>query len=427
MRGSRRNPRGITAVVLGVGLVLALLIVGLTSGFGGPSLPEGDVAFVEDVPEGGDVTREDFDRSFEQAAAAQGIRRAPKEGTPQYDAVKEAALNDLILSRWVLGEAAERGIEVSDAAVEDRLEQIRKQQFGSQREFERFLRRQHFTEQDALERVRLQLLSERIQEQVLGAGSEVSDDEITNYYESNIQQFTTPESRDVRLILNPKREKVEQARELLAEDDSQKSWKRVAKRFSTDEGTSNNGGLRQAVMRGQNEQKLDEAIFGAAEGELVGPVETDSGFYVLQVTKINPETTQELNEQTREQIRQTLAAQREQRIASRFQTEFTTKWRSRTICVEDFVTDRCSNAEPPADACQGDDDGEEPPAPPGEESEQQKEREIACPAFVPGRRVVEPGTAGDFGAPTRPQGPVFPQPEAPPFNFGQGLPIGPGG
>ena len=41
--------------------------------------------------------------------------------------------------------------------------------------------------------------------------------------------------------------------------------------------------------------------------------------------------------------------------------------------------------------------------------------------------MVEPGTAGAFGAVTRPQGPVYPQPEAPGFDFGQGLPIGPGG
>lgn len=427
MRGSRRNPRGITAGVLGAGLILALLIVGLTSGFGGPSLPEGDVAFVEDVPERGDVTREDFDRAVEQSAAAQGIRRAPKPGTPQYDMVKETALNDLILARWVEGEAAERGIEVSDAAVKDRLDQIREQQFGSKREFEKFLKRQHFTEQDALDRVRLQLLSERIQEAVLGDSDDVSDDDITVYYESNVEQFRTPESRDVRLILNPKKEKAEQAREILAEDDSEKSWKRTAKRLSTDEGTSSNGGLRQAVIRGQNEQKLDEAIFGAAEGELVGPVETDAGFYVLQVEKINPETTRELDEQTREQIRQTLAAQQQQSIAARFQAEFSSKWRSRTICAEDFLTDRCSNAKPAPDVCQGDDDGEEPPPPPGGEEQSEEEQEIACPAFVPGRRVVEPGTAGDFGAATRPQGPVFPQPEAPAFDFGQGMPIGPGG
>ena len=69
----------------------------------------------------------------------------------------------------------------------------------------------------------------------------------------------------------------------LDEDNSPKSFEAVAKKYSIDEATKNTGGLREAVVEGQSEPALDEAIFSSPEGELVGPLEGDAGFYVLQV------------------------------------------------------------------------------------------------------------------------------------------------
>lgn len=417
MRGNKGDRRRLYVLVLGAAIVFAIAFVGLTSGFGGPSLPDRDIAYVEDVSTGGDITQEEFDAALEQAAARQGVEEVPEPGDPQYDVLKEAALSDLILARWVEGEAEERGIEVSDPAVDDELERIIDEQFGNQRQFERFLEQQSFTEDDARARVRLQLLSTRIQEQVFDEDVEVTDEEIDEYYETNISAFQTPANRDVRLILNPNENKAQQAFDRLSEDDSPDSWNKVAKRFSTDEGTKELGGLRQAVIAGQNEPALDQAIFTSPENELVGPIKTDSGFYVLQVTKITEASTQELDDQTREQISQTLQAQRQQDLAGRFQTDFATRWQARTICAEDYVIDRCSNAKPAGDACVGDDDGEDPPpSPDGEERDG-----IGCPAFVPSIRPVEPGTAGRPGAVGRPQGPVHGN--APPV-LPEGLPIG---
>ena len=47
-------------------------------------------------------------------------------------------------------------------------------------------------------------------------------------------QFTHPETRDVRLVLNKDKAKVEQAKAALEKDDSAQSWKKVAKQYSTD-------------------------------------------------------------------------------------------------------------------------------------------------------------------------------------------------
>jgi parvulin-like peptidyl-prolyl isomerase len=394
-----RHSRGPLLALAGL-LVALVVIVGVTSGFGGPSLPDGAAANVEEVSNG-EITREEFEGGLETAAARQGVRQVPEEGTPQYDLVADEAMADLLLGRWVRGEAEERGIEVTDTEVDRELQQIIDQQFGSRQQFDRFLEQNAFTEEEALERVELQLLSQGIQEEAVPEGIEVSDEEIETYYDENIEQFQTPETRDVRTILTPDEAEAEEALSELEADDSPRSWEAVAEEFSTDEATANAGGLRQGVVEGQNEPELDEAIFAATEGELVGPLETDRGFYVFQVQSVEPESTQPLDEETRGQIEQTLVSQRQQELAQAFQADFVSKWSSRTVCADDVVMERCGNAPPPGDECVGDDEGEEVPADP----QTGEVPELACPAFVPSTQPVPPSSAGDPGASGLPQGP----------------------
>lgn len=390
--------------VFAVGFVVLVLIVGLTAGFGsGPSLNEGSIASIEEV-EQGDVSEEQFERALAQAAARQGLREPPDPGTPQYEEVRNAALDDLLLSRWVRGEAAELDIEVSEREIEQELDQVIEQQFGGQQQFDRFLEQQGFSDEEARERIELQLLSQRIQARVIPEDPDISDEAIDDFYDRNVEQFRVPETRDVRTLLNPDRAKAEDALSDLQEDDSPAAWKRVTTELSTDEATSGAGGLRESVIEGQLAPELDTAVFTASEGELLGPVDTEGGFYLAQVQSINPSETQPLDEQTRGQIRQQLATQRQQEIAVAFEAEFLSKWRSRTACDEDFAIERCENAPPADDGCVGDDPDEEIPADPAT----QEPGELACPAFVAPRSVVPPTSAGLPGAPALPQGPVSP-------------------
>ncbi len=408
--GSKRT----AAIALAALLAGTIVLVAATSGLGNPDLPNDDaVAFVEDAPNG-EITQEEFDLAIEQAAARQGGGApAPEPGTPQYDLLQETAMADLLLSRWVAGEAEEMGIEVSDREIDEELETIINDQFGGQKEFDKFLEQSKFSPEDARERVRLQLLSQRIQENVLGTEPPaIPEEEVQDFYDENIEQFQTPETRDVRTLLNPDEAKAEEAFDRLSEDDSPASWKKVAQELSTDEATSGLGGLREGVAEGQNEEQLDQAIFGAAEGDLVGPISTDAGFYVLQVDAINEASTQDLDDETRQQIEQTLGSEKQQEIATAYQADFLERWRSRTVCADDYAINRCGNAPAPPDACTGDDEGEEAPADPttGEPIE-------GCPAFVPSTLPVPPSSAGDAdatGLPQGPQGVTAPAPALPP-------------
>jgi parvulin-like peptidyl-prolyl isomerase len=409
-------------VVFAVFIVAAIVLVAATSGLGSSSVPEGDIAVVEDAPDG-TITAEDFDRALEQTAARQQLEEVPPTDDPQYELLADAAVSDLILSRWVGGEAEERGIEVTEREIDEELDRVKEQEFGSEKEFQRFLDDSGFTLEEARERIALQLVSQRIQDAVLpgAAGAQqspealaaelgITDDDVQAYYDENVAQFEQPESRDVRQVLTETEEQADQALAELEQDSSPQGFEQVAKEFSIDEATRSDGGLREAVVQGQSEPFLDQQIFGAPEGELVGPFETDAGWYVIQVDGVTPGSTTPIEEVT-DQIRQTLASAAQQEVATAFQEDFQTKWTARTFCAEDYRIDRCSNAEAPPDPCT-----------------EEVANTQGCDAPVPSTRPIAPGTATVFGAAAPqglPQGPISPAPPAP-----AGLPPGltlPGG
>ena len=209
-----------TRVAIGLGtiLVIAIGLVAATSGLGDDSVPGDDVAVVDaDVNaeaagiEDGKISKEGFDRSLEQAAKRQGLQQAPTPDSPQYTAVRDQALGDLLDIAWIEGEAQDRGISVSDREVQEKLDQTKNQSFKSEADYQAFLRQSGFTQGDVDLRIKLQLLSQKIQDEVTKAAGEASDDDIENYYEANKSQYAQPESRDVRLIVNKDAAKVNQA------------------------------------------------------------------------------------------------------------------------------------------------------------------------------------------------------------------------
>jgi parvulin-like peptidyl-prolyl isomerase len=56
--------------------------------------------------------------------------------------------------------------------------------------------------------------------------------------------------------------------------------------------------------------EFDQAAFNAKEGEIVGPVKTEFGYHILQVTQIRPEKERPL-EEVRSDIEEQLSRQRQ--------------------------------------------------------------------------------------------------------------------
>jgi foldase protein PrsA len=345
--------RRIAAILLAI--LVALAIAAVLSSAGG--VESGDVADVEDA---GNVSEQDFDHwltvvSSQPQPGQSKPSKPPKPGSRQYDAVKQQVMQFLVSAKWIEGEASERGLSATDAEVKRQFGQTKDQSFPNDKAYQRFLKTSGQTEEDLLFRVRLDVLSNKIRQQVTEESASVSDGEIEDYYNENEQQFSQPERRDLEVILTKGQAKALEAKR--AVDGGQK-WSAATKKFSVDPASKEQGGKLLGVSKGQQDPKFDAAIFAAVRGRVAGPVKTDAGYYVFRVTKVTKATKQGL-EQSKQGIRQLLVSQKQQKQLDRFSTDFRNTWRKRTDCAEDFVIADCRNGREPTQATT-------PAAPPGQ-------------------------------------------------------------
>ena len=380
-----------TQWAIALGALLVLLVVGtaIASGIGKDD-PSGDSVAVVD---GDQISKDDFEASLQQAAQRQGLKEVPATSDPQYEALRDEALNDILDTAWIQGEAEERGVEVSDQEVQREFEKTKEENFKTEEEYEQFLEESGFTQEDINLRVKLQLISTKIQEKITEEAGGVSADDAEDFYDANEEQFQQPASRSIRFVLTEDQGDADKAAEELQEDNSPESWDKVAKEFSTDEATKESGGVREGVTEGTFGPELDPQVFDAPVGEVEGPVQTPQGFYVFQVDSEEDARTIPFDE-ARAQIEEQLSGQVQQEAFAAFLADYRDRWTELTVCAEDYLIDRCDNftgsSQPPC------------PDPNLAESEQQAQIDQGiCPPPVISPSPNAPGTFNPF-APTQP-------------------------
>jgi foldase protein PrsA len=259
------------------------------------------------------------------------------------DQARDQVVNLLVSFRWIDGEADAMNVKVSDAEVTKSFEEQKQQSFPKPADYEKFLKDTTQTEADIRSRVRLDLLSVKIRDKVVAGSGKVSDKAIAAFYAKNKTRFSQPEKRDLRVVLTQKRAAAERAHAALERGDA---WKAVSKRYSIDDTSKAAGGKLPAQAKGTLDAALDKAVFSAREGELVGPVKTQYGYYVFTVTGVTAPTQQTLAE-AKPTIQQTLVAEGQQKALTRFTADFTQRWRAKTECAQGFKTPDCANGPKP--------------------------------------------------------------------------------
>jgi parvulin-like peptidyl-prolyl isomerase len=374
-------------VLVGFAALLILLFAGIAiaDGIGDPDIPSGAVAVVEDVPDDiGTITDKELRHGIVQAAAESQISPIPKPGDEQYDGLRETALGELLDSIWIQGEAAEMGFPpVTEQEVATELKKLKEQSFQSEKQFQEFLKESHYTTEDVNRRVTLQILSGKIQAKIQEEAPTPSSSEIEDYYEAaKASQFTTPESRDIRIVVNKDESKVEEAKAELEKDDSIESWEEVAKKYSTDPATKNKGGLQTGLSEGGVAEPLNKAVFSTQQGELGGPLKETRGFVIFEVAKITPEKVQPL-EEAEAQISTQLTEQLATQSFNEFLRNFNSTWASRTFCTSEVMIVRCDNYKS---------DGRPAEANPACYEADPAEPPEACPALVAPIKPAQPGS-----------------------------------
>jgi foldase protein PrsA len=261
----------------------------------------------------------------------------------QYKSLQTEVLGFLISSNWVLGEAASLGVKISDKEVTKQFEKIKTQQFPKPAEFQKFLASSGQTVSDLLLRVKLNLLSSKIQAKIVKEKSKVTQAQIAKYFKENPKRFSVAEKRNLLIVLTKTEAQAKSAKQ---EIESGKSFASVAKAVSIDPTSKANGGKLLGVVKGQEEKALDEAVFSASKGTLSGPVKTPFGYYIFEVTTITAGTQQTLK-QAEASIKSQLTATQQQAALSKFVKDFKKKWTAKTDCRTGYVVADCKSYKAP--------------------------------------------------------------------------------
>ena len=142
----------------------------------------------------------------------------------------------------------------------------------------------------------------------------VGDDEIRGYYEENRDRFTQEERVRARHILlrveDPSAAGAveDRLRQIRSRIEAGEDFATLASELSDDPSSKVRGGDLGFFSRGAMVAAFEDAAFGGAPGELVGPIRTNFGFHLIEVLEKQAGGTRGLDE-AREEIQSTLVAE----------------------------------------------------------------------------------------------------------------------
>ncbi|MDX1630247.1 MAG: peptidyl-prolyl cis-trans isomerase [Thermoanaerobaculia bacterium] len=168
-----------------------------------------------------------------------------------------------------------------------------------------------------------------VDQNVLREELEVTEEEITSYYEEHREEYRQKEQVRARHILVGTEDRSdEEARERIAEArtrlEAGEEFAAVARDLSDDPGSAARGGDLGFFGRGRMVPAFEEAAFGAEPGELVGPVETQFGYHLIEVQEKREErlrSLDEVRELIRNRLRATTAGERAEALAQQLRDD----------------------------------------------------------------------------------------------------------
>ncbi len=257
-----------------------------------------------------------------------------------YEQYRDTVLQFLIREKWIRKEAEDQGVKFPTSELNKEFNKIKDAQFKTEPEYQKFLKDAGMTDADAKLNVTYNTLSTKLRDKVNKAADKVTNADIAAYYNKNKKRFAEPEKRDIRVVLTKTKAKADQAKAAL---DAGQSWKAVTKKFSIDAASKAKGGALEGLPKGNQEKTLDDAIFGAEQGKVTGPVKTQFGYYVFSVQKVVVAKQQSLK-QASAAIKQQLETETQTKASTKFGADLEKKWKAKTNCRKGYITQDCKNA-----------------------------------------------------------------------------------
>lgn len=144
------------------------------------------------------ITRDDVEKAFRRSSDS-NQELSPEEAMT----LKLSILNEMILQDILLEKARALNIQVTDSEIDTAFAQ-RKQNM-TDAAFEEELKKRSLTAEDLRETLRREFLTNKLMEQEITAKVAVTDQEVTDFFNANRDQFTLPEEayRLAQIVVSP--------------------------------------------------------------------------------------------------------------------------------------------------------------------------------------------------------------------------------
>jgi parvulin-like peptidyl-prolyl isomerase len=286
------------------GFASLALLAAACGGTSSATLGSDDVAVVGDQQ----ISKDQFHQLMARAQKSYAAQKRafPKPGSAEYEQLKGQAITFLVQQAEVEEQAKKQGIDIGDDKVDKEIARYKKQFYGgSDARYEKAVKQQGLTDEQAREAIRQQLISQALFKKVTG-GVTVSDAAIKDYYNTHKTQYVQSQTREVRHILVTKKALADSLYQQLK---GGANFGKLAKQYSKDPGSAANGG-KLTVSKGQTVPAFDKMAFSLKTGQISQPVHTQYGYHIIQaLSAIKPATTTSLDK-VRASIRQQLEQQK---------------------------------------------------------------------------------------------------------------------
>ena len=128
---------------------------------------------------------------------------------------------------------------------------------------------------------------------VIAEGLTIEESRIQELYTEYTEGFVADETRNTRhILLNTGGDNDDDAQKAKIDDLAKQiaegaDFAELAETHSQDPGSAKNGGSLGDVKRGEMVEEFNDAMFALAEGEVSAPIETQFGYHLIQVLKID--------------------------------------------------------------------------------------------------------------------------------------------
>jgi hypothetical protein len=256
-------------------------------------------------------------------------------------ALTRQALLLLIAFRWLIGEAARRGISISEFQSRQQIDVMLKRTFpGSIPELRQFLKPTGETAEDLKLQARAQLAKAKLRATAITGLPAPIKAQIAAYYAQHKTSFVVPEHREARFANTKSRAAT---LKLKREVQAGKSLTSPAQRKVGELFTG-------ATVPPQNE--YEAAIDSAKPHTVAGPFKIGNDYWLYEVVEVTPARQKTLAEVSTA-VAHKLISERRHKAEAAFVKEWTAHWSAQTDCSSAYVVQGCKQRPGSVSGAQG--------------------------------------------------------------------------